>query len=235
MTEHFVLDHEKITNALSELGSIIGATLQRSVTVRIYGGSALILASNFRRTTFDIDFIGNKIRPVPQLLKDTRRDSPENDFLVAAAEIVGKKFGYKEGWFNYQVARTISGAFDHHDLAHHEPVGRFPETGHGLEVHVPSLDYILAMKLQAQRIKPAEEYKDLRDLICLTRIKGDEIKNPDDLIEIHARFYRPRQRRMDFEDRIEQLWEHHITGKVPVAVRRAGIPAAPRYLGYGRS
>jgi hypothetical protein len=228
-----LLDHDKIVIALEEIGAIVGKALQRDIAIRIYGGAALIHASNFRATTRDIDYVANKIRPLPSFLRETRRDDPENEFLFAASEVVGKKHGYKSGWFNYQVLKTISGTFDHHELSHHEHTDTFPANEHTLSVYVPSLDYILAMKLQALRINKDDNYKDLSDLLCLMRIKGNEIKNPDDLVKIHARFYSSRQRRLDFEARIEQLWYYHTAGKIPAAIRGWASTPSPRYLGCG--
>jgi hypothetical protein len=230
------LDHDRIVSALDEIGNIVGQTLHRSVSIRIYGGAALILASNFRTITTDIDYMADKVRPQPEILKQKNLDAPENEFLFAASEIVGKKHNYVEGWFNYQVFRSMSKMFDQNELLHHEPIGDYPQNGPGLKVYVPALDYILAMKLHALRITKADDFKDLRDLLCLIRVKGDEIKNPADLVKIHARYYRPYQQRGDFEARIEQLWKHHQTGKVPSAVRKAGgLIGAPRYLSYGRA
>jgi hypothetical protein len=229
-----LLDRKKIVDGLNDIGAVARETLKRTAIIRLYGGAALILASNFRKTTYDIDYDTNRLRPKPEFMAADRIDNPENLFLLAASEIARRKHHYGEGWFNSEVTKTFSPAFDHNELVNHESIGCFPPEKPGLEVYVPSLEYILAMKLQASRITKSDYFKDLRDLLHLLRIKSDEIKNPQDLIQIHARFYRPFKRRWDFDARIEQLWQYHRGGDLPHAVRKAGpLVAAPRYLSHG--
>ncbi|MGT2436577.1 hypothetical protein ACU4GH_12500 [Bradyrhizobium betae] len=106
--------------------------------IAVYGGSALMLASNFRLATEDVD-VSKLEHPLPGWLQDT------------VAEIATRN-GWGADWFNDHVVFHLSPLADR--AADHLEFGTFPRDGTppGLEVSVPSAEYLLALKLKAFRI-----------------------------------------------------------------------------------
>jgi hypothetical protein len=106
--------------------------------IAVYGGSALMLASNFRFATEDVD-VSELEYPLPGWLEAVVR------------EIAGKN-QWQDDWFNDAVAFHLSSLADR--AADHLEFGTFPRDGTppGLAVSVPSAEYLLALKLKAARV-----------------------------------------------------------------------------------
>src|SRR6478672_7963288 len=150
------LDREKLLQAFDEIGraaAAAGTTLQ----IAVYGGSALMLASNFRFSTEDAD-----VAPL---------ENPWSDWLRRAVEQIAVANGWADDWFNDGVAFHLSPLADR--ACDHLEFGSFPRDGTspGLIVSVPSADYLLALKLKAIRVNdPRRGEQERLDILNLMRV-----------------------------------------------------------------
>ena len=167
------LDRDKLLAAFDEIGraaAAAGTTLQ----IVVYGGSALMLASNFRFATEDAD-----VAPL---------EKPWPDWLQRAVERITAETGWAEDWFNDGVAFHLSPIADH--AVDHLEFGTFPRDGTapGLVVYVPSASYLLALKLKAIRVTdPLRGEQERLDILNLMRVVG--IRTVDEAIAVLARYF----------------------------------------------
>jgi hypothetical protein len=167
------LDRDKLLAAFDEIGSAAaaaGTTLQ----IAVYGGSALMLASNFRFSTEDAD-----VSPL---------ENPWPDWLRRVVDRITEANGWAADWFNDGVAFHLSPLADH--ACDHLEFGSFPRDGTppGLIVHVPSAQYLLALKLKAIRVSDARRGEQERlDILNLMRVVG--VASLDEAISVFARFF----------------------------------------------
>lgn len=167
------LDREKLLAAFDEIGRAAVAAGTR-LQIAVYGGSALMLASNFRFATEDVD--------VSQL------EQPWPEWLRTVVSKLAKANGWTEDWFNDGVAFHLS-ALAHRSEDHLE-FGTFPRTSEepGLFVYVPSARYLLALKLKAMRVNdPVRGDQERLDILNLMRVVG--IKTVDEAVDLLARFF----------------------------------------------
>jgi hypothetical protein len=134
-------DRDGLLDAFDRIGRAAveaGTKLQ----IAVYGVSALMLASNFRFATEDVD-VSELPRPLP-------------DWLARTVQEIAKERHWRDDWFNDAVAFHLSSLADH--AADHLEFGTFPRDGTppGLVVSVPSAEYLLALKLKAFRIMNRE-------------------------------------------------------------------------------
>ena len=127
-------DRDALLDAFDQIGRAAvkaGTKLQ----IAVYGGSALMLASNFRFATEDVD--------VSQL------EHPLPDWLAAVVHEIAEKNRWQDDWFNDGVAFHLSSLADH--AIDHLEFGTFPRDGTppGLAVSVPSAEYLLALEAQS--------------------------------------------------------------------------------------
>src|ERR1700742_321828 len=123
-------DREALLDAFDEIGRAAvqaGTKLQ----IAVYGGSALMLASNFRFATEDVD-VSELPRPLP-------------DWLATTVEQIGKQNGWREDWFNDGVVVHLSSLADR--AVDHREFGTFPRDAGkpGLVVSDPTAEYLLAL------------------------------------------------------------------------------------------
>jgi hypothetical protein len=152
-------DRDALLDAFDRIGYAAidaGTKLQ----IAVYGGSALMLASNFRFATEDVDIaeIGGKW--------------PE--WLSGVVSTIAREKGWSEDWLNDAVTLHLS------PLAElqrdHLPFGNFPRRTEavGLSVFIPTARYLLAMKLKSLRVsdfeKGAADMADTAHLLQVTRI-----------------------------------------------------------------
>jgi hypothetical protein len=106
--------------------------------IAVCGGLALMLASNFRLATEDVD-VSELQHPLP-------------DWLATVVNEIARQNHWQEDWFNDGVTFHLSALADR--AADHLEFGTFPRDGTpvGLAVSVPSAEYLLALKLKAFRI-----------------------------------------------------------------------------------
>jgi len=122
-------DRDQLLAALNEIGAA-AVTAGTRFDIAVFGGSALMLASNFRFSTEDVD-IAEIARPWPGWLSDV-------------VDRIAKRNGWSEHWLNDAVSTFLSRlARAEKDLVF---LGTFPRaTEHaGLRVFVPTARYMLA-------------------------------------------------------------------------------------------
>lgn len=130
-------DRDALLDAFDQIGraaALAGTKLQ----IAVYGGSALMLAINFRFATEDVD-VSKLEHPLPSWLSEVVHE-------------IARKNHWQDDWFNDGVAFHLSSLADR--AADHLEFGTFPRDGSqpGLVVSVPSAEYLLALKLKAARV-----------------------------------------------------------------------------------
>jgi hypothetical protein len=167
------LDRDKLLAAFDEIGSAAAAA-GTMLQIAVYGGSALMLASNFRFSTEDAD-----VSPL---------ENPWPDWLRRVIDRISVANSWAADWFNDGVAFHLSSLADH--AIDHLEFGSFPRDGTppGLIVHVPSAQYLLALKLKAIRVSDARRGDQERlDILNLMRVVG--VASIDEAISVFARFF----------------------------------------------
>ena len=166
-------DRDALLDAFDQIGRAAvkaGTKLQ----IAVYGGSALMLASNFRFATEDVD--------VSQL------EHPLPDWLAAVVHEIAEKNRWQDDWFNDGVAFHLSSLADR--AVDHLEFGTFPRDGTppGLAVSVPSAEYLLALKLKAARVlDPLRGETERLDILNLMQVVG--ISTVEDAIALLGRYF----------------------------------------------
>jgi hypothetical protein len=167
------LNREKLLHAFNEIGRAAVAAGTR-MQIAVYGGSALMLASNFRFATEDVD-VSELQQPWPEWLRAvTQRLAAEN--------------GWSADWFNDGVVFHLSALADPAD--DHLEFGTFPPSPEepGLVVYVPSAPYLLALKLKAIRVNdPVRGEQERLDILNLMRVVG--IRTADEAITLLSQYF----------------------------------------------
>jgi hypothetical protein len=201
-----VFDAELLAEALGELGQIAQRS-GRVIDLALYGGSCLMLVSNFRLATRDVDAVA----------------AEDQGFLDQAARTVADRHGWPEQWLNDGVRTYLSPLVE--DLEQHMLFRSYPsEDRPGVRVFVPTPEYMLAMKLMALRIGPEEDQKDLDDILNLLEIV--RLDRKEDIVAFAARFYPEARVSAKLVLSINTLWSEHER-------RRALGHEPPRYLNRG--
>lgn len=142
--------------------------------IAVYGGSALMLASNFRSATEDVD-VSRLEYPLPNWLTGTLRE-------------IASENRWREDWFNDGVVFHLSSLAD--SASDHLEFGTFPRDGTpvGLAVSVPSAAYLLALKLKAFRIMdPLRGETERLDILNLMKVVG--ISTATEAIALLGRYF----------------------------------------------
>jgi hypothetical protein len=167
------LGREALLDAFDKIGRA-AARAGTKLQIAVYGGSALMLVSNFRFATEDVD-VSELPRPLPEWLAATIREIAEEN-------------RWQEDWFNDGVAFHLSPLADRAD--DHLEFGTFPRDGTppGLAVSVPSAEYLLALKLKASRLAdPIRGETERLDILNLMRVVG--ISTVEDAIALLGRYF----------------------------------------------
>lgn len=167
------LDRDKLLMAFDEIGRAAAAAGTR-LEVAVYGGSALMLASNFRFATEDAD-----VSPL---------DHPWPEWLRNVVNRITATNAWAADWFNDGVAFHFSPLADR--AADHLEFGTFPRdtSPPGLVVSVPSAEYLLALKLKAIRVTdPSRGEQERLDILNLMRVL--DIRTVDEAIATLARYF----------------------------------------------
>jgi hypothetical protein len=180
------------------------------IDVALYGGSALMLVSNFRASTFDVDAVA---------------DDVHQKHLERLAAIVGQRRGWSANWLNDDVfpflSDKVEGVASDHVLFRSYPDAVQP----GLRVFVPNAEYMCALKLIALRIEPNTDAKDFDDLVNLTSLLG--LSQPEQALALVRHFFTGGTVSERVENGIKRLYEM-MHGRPPPSA------PAPTYLGRGR-
>jgi hypothetical protein len=164
---------EALLDAFDQIGraAVLAGT---KLHIAVYGGSALILASNFRFATEDVD--------VSEL------DHPLPDWLAAVVAKIAEENGWQGDWFNDGVASYLSPLADR--ALDHLEFGTFPrdDTPPGLVVSVPSAEYLRALKLKAVRVTdPVRGETERLDILNLMQVVG--ISTAEEAIALLGRYF----------------------------------------------
>ena len=157
-------------DAIGEAALAAGTRLE----ICVYGGSALMLASNFRFATEDVD-----IAPI---------ENPWPDWLRQATAAAAARNGWQENWLNDGIEMYLSPLAS--GTADHLAFGSFPRQQErpGLVVQIPSARYILALKLRALRMGDSKKAKsDFDDVQALLR--SLDITSADEAIAIMLSYF----------------------------------------------
>jgi len=180
------------------------------IDLAIYGGSALMLASNFRVATRDVDAVAEG----------------GQETISRLAEDIARARNWPSDWLNDGVriylSPNVHGLLEHHTLLRAYPSEPEP----GLRVFVPSAEYMLAMKLMAMRIDPASDKSDVADILNLIAIVG--FTTPEEVIDFAASFYPEAKISARLHLGIREFW------RIKDNLSQEGRHAAPTYLGRGR-
>lgn len=142
--------------------------------IAVYGGSALMLVSNFRYATEDVD------------IQEIGARWP--DWLTKVATAIASENGWSETWMNDAVTVYLSARASR--AADHIEFGTFPSDsdGRGLAVLVPTAEYMLALKLKAMRVmEPLKGRQEADDIYNLMRVL--KISSPEQAIATMAKFF----------------------------------------------
>lgn len=148
-----MFDRRELVAAFEAIGAAALANGTR-LELAVYGGAALMLSSNFRFATEDVD-IASLGAPWPA-------------WLTAVVRTIAERNGWAEDWLNDAVTFHLSPLAER--AADHFEFGSFPQSGSpGLDVLVPTAPYLLALKLKAMRVldavKGEREAADIRGLM----------------------------------------------------------------------
>jgi hypothetical protein len=167
------LDRDALLDAFDRIGyAAINAGTKLQIAV--YGGSALMLASNFRFATEDVD------------IAEIGSEWPE--WLSSVVGTIAREKGWGEDWLNDAVTFHLSPLAQLH--RDHLPFGNFPRQSDdvGLAVFIPTARYLLAMKLKSLRIAKFEKgAADMADTSHLLHVLG--IKEVEQAIAVLAEFF----------------------------------------------
>jgi hypothetical protein len=167
------LDRDAVLDAFDRIGRAAVAAGTK-LQIAVYGGSALMLASNFRFATEDVD-VSELEHPLPA-------------WLAAVVQEIAEKNHWQDDWFNDGVAFHLSPLADR--AADHLEFGTFPRDGTppGLVVSVPSAEYLLALKLKAIRVTdPLRGETERLDILNLMQVVG--ISTAEEAIALLGRYF----------------------------------------------
>jgi hypothetical protein len=166
-------DRDALLDAFDQIGRAAveaGTKLQ----IAVYGGSALMLASNFRFATEDVD------------IAEIGQEWP--GWLLEIVGRIARKNNWSASWLNDAVMFHLSRfAREDRDLT---AFGTFPRRQEetGLCVFVPTARYMLALKLKALRVSNFEKgQQDMADVAHLLKALG--LTEVEQAIAIFAEFF----------------------------------------------
>ena len=171
MSRYRTFDKESLIEAFAEIGTSAAANGTR-IELTVYGGSAMLLASNFRFATEDVD-IAELGMPWPLWL----------DEVVSKIAI---RNHWSDDWINEAASFYLSPLATR--AADHLEFGSYPRAGLlGLAVLVPTAEYLLALKLKAIRIlDPIKGPQEANDILNLMQVVGVDV---DGAIGVLAKYF----------------------------------------------
>ena len=168
-----MLTRELIERAFDRMGTL-AADRGLMIEIAIYGGSCLVLASDVRSTSADVDavFLTNR------------------SAAYEIADAVARQMGWATDWINEAVRQTAPPIGNPQPNLF--PFGDYPrgtEGAVGLRVHVPVPAYLLAMKILANRLEGdlLKIQSDEADSLALMKITG--INSREAIIDLLKQCY----------------------------------------------
>jgi hypothetical protein len=136
------------------------------IDLSIYGGAALAIAFDIRHATRDVDAV---VRGNP-------------DFVRQAAEKIAQEEGWPDDWLNDGV-KGFTSANEQMQLM----VGFEASSSGGLRIHIPTPQYLFAMKCMAMRPEGIDGSHDISDIKALA--VAADIKSAEDALALVSSFY----------------------------------------------
>jgi hypothetical protein len=167
------LDRDAVLDAFDRIGRAAVAAGTK-LQIAVYGGSALMLASNFRFATEDVD------------IADIGGDWPK--WLTDVVATIAVEKGWSDDWLNDGVVFHLSPLADR--AKDHLEFGTFPRDSSppGLVVSVPTAEYLLALKLKAFRTQDTLRGDTERlDILNLMDVVG--ISTADQAIAVLGKYF----------------------------------------------
>jgi hypothetical protein len=167
------LDREALLDAFDRIG-LAAIEAGTKLQIVVYGGSALMLASNFRFATEDVD------------IADIGSDWPK--WLTDVVATIALEKGWSDDWLNDGIVFHLSPLADR--ARDHLEFGTFPRDSSppGLVVSVPTAEYLLALKLKAFRTQDTLRGDTERlDILNLMDVAG--ISTADQAIAVLGKYF----------------------------------------------
>lgn len=166
-------DRMQLLEAFATIGAAAAENDVR-LEMEVDGGSALMLASNFRFSTEEVD-IAELPRPWP-------------DWLTNAVTAIGDRNGWSRNWLNDAVTFHLSPLATR--TADHLELGSFPRgaAAPGPSILVPTPPYLLALKLKVMRtLDPVKGQIETDDIYSLMKLL--EITTPTGAVAVLGRYF----------------------------------------------
>jgi hypothetical protein len=166
-------DRDALLDAFDRIG-YAAIDADTKLQIAVYGGSALMLASNFRFATEDVD------------IADIGGDWPK--WLTDVVATIAIENGWSDDWLNDGVVFHLSPLADR--AKDHLEFGTFPRDSSppGLVISVPTAEYLLALKLKAFRTQDTLRGDTERlDILNLMDVVG--ISTADQAIAVLGKYF----------------------------------------------
>lgn len=155
------LQEEDIKLLLQELGSELEKKFHTPVQLMLIGGAYMILTLHNRETTQGIDIY-------PLNIPDSTRPDKQTKAFLTAVRAIARRHSIPRNWLN-DVSFSILGGLSPHTIEPWMTYGM-------LEIYKPPTDFILALKLFADRDKDKSDIEALlQDLRIITRQQAQAI------------------------------------------------------------
>jgi hypothetical protein len=167
------LTRELIEQAFDRMGAM-AASRGLVIEIAVYGGSCLVLASDIRNASADVDAVFLTNRSV----------------VYEIADAVARQMELAPSWINEAVRQTAPPIGN--PQPNLLPFGEYPRGAKdavGLRVHVPAPAYLLAMKVLANRLDDdvLKVQSDQEDALALMKITG--INSRESIIDLLKQCY----------------------------------------------
>jgi len=200
LTKHDILRGLTQLDAMAKDAGVI-------VDLSIYGGAALAIAFDIRHATRDVDAV---VRGNP-------------DFVRQAAAKIAQEEGWPDDWLNDGVKGFTS---DNEQMQ--LMVGFEASTCGGLRIHIPTPQYLFAMKCMAMRPEGIDRSHDISDIKALA--VAADIRSAEDALALVSSFYPasriPPKVLFGVEEILEQLaasgaWKSEEASEQPGTAKKA--------------
>jgi len=148
------LQREDITQLLQALGDELEKKFRSPIQIMIVGGAYMLLALGNRETTQDIDIY-------PLNIPDSTRPDKETRAFLTAVRAVAKRYGIPKNWLN-DICFNLLGGISPQSMELWATYGM-------LEIYKPPADFILCLKLFADRDKDQPDIEALLNELNITR------------------------------------------------------------------
>ena len=157
---------QEILEALNDIAEM-ALKQNKTIEIGIYGGSAIVLSWEFRKSTRDVDVA---------IYNDA-------GYLKGIAGQIAQERNLPKDWLNDGVKGFLSNKEERQLFL------ELPENSEtkGLRVFTPTPEYLLAMKCMAMRIGDLENSSDIEDIKNLIQITG--LSTKDQIISLVEKFY----------------------------------------------